>query len=84
MALAMAMADSAAPSSTFAHLVAVTQAWQLYVVRASSMLRSAATPRSSSSPLVDTEFETSVRVLCEQGLASLVVSYFLDALEVSD
>lgn len=76
-----AMADSAAPSSTFAHLVAVTQAWQLYVVRASSMLRSAATPRSSSSPLVDSEFETSVRVLCEQGLVSLVVSYFLDALE---
>lgn len=73
-----AMVD--APSSS-GKLATVTQAWQLYVAHASLMLRSA--PQSlSCAPVVNSEFESSVRALCEQGLAHFVVSYFLDALEV--
>lgn len=78
--MAMAMADSAAAAaapSAFGNLASVTQAWQLFVVRASALLRSS--PRS-----IDPDFQSSVRVLCDQGLVSLVVSYFLDSLEVRD
>jgi len=87
MVTTMAMADpnaapaaaaAAAAPSAFGNLASVTQAWQLFVVRASALLRSS--PRS----IIDQDFQSSVRVLCDQGLGSLVVSYFLDSLEVRD
>jgi hypothetical protein len=62
-------------------LAIVTQAWQVFTYHASpAMFRS--NTSSGVRNLENQEFENCVRALCDQGLAQLVVSYFLDALEV--
>ncbi len=69
-------------------LAAVAQAWHAYALQATTAINSSVIVSSSSgsekhgSGLESMEFATSVRVLCDQGLAHLVLSYFLDALEV--
>jgi len=61
-------------------LAIVTQAWQVFTYHASpAMFRS--NTSSGVRNLENQEFENCVRALCDQGLAQLVVSYFLDALE---
>ncbi|CAK9234248.1 unnamed protein product [Sphagnum troendelagicum] len=68
-------------------LAAVAQAWHAYALQATTAINSSVIVSSSSgsekhgSGLESMEFATSVRVLCDQGLAHLVLSYFLDALE---
>lgn len=65
----------------FGKLAIVTEAWQVFTYHVSpAMFRSSTS--SGVRNLENQEFENCVRALCDQGLAQLVVSYFLDALEV--